>query len=161
MGERSHRGHSPFMARGHDARDRRYCSRAAAGAGEAGGDPGEAKEIAEVQAFARKAGLGPFSHNRTKRFLCVGDAPDKFRGAALGIGESLAEAFLTYFRERGFNLAFPVRLSTVIALKDGASYRAYIGEDPGDLVGGHYDLDTNRLVIFDFRPDQADLCGES
>ena len=40
-----------------------------------------------------------------------------------------------------------------MTLKDQASYAAYLGVKPGDAVGGgHYELDTNRLVIFDFRP---------
>jgi hypothetical protein len=41
---------------------------------------------------------------------------------------------------------------TVITLKDEISYQAYSGIDPGQTGGGHFDLDTNRLVIFDFRP---------
>ena len=40
------------------------------------------------------------------------------------------------------------------------SYAAFLGEDPGQAVGGHYDLDTNRLVIFDFRPDAANLAAD-
>jgi hypothetical protein len=128
----------------------------AAGAGERGEDPGEAAEIAAVGAIARQAGLGSFAHNRSKHFLCVGNGPDRFRAAALGICESLAQAIIPYFNERGFKLAFPARSSTVVALKDKESYKAYIGEDPGDVVGGHFDLSTNRLVIFDFRPDQSE-----
>jgi hypothetical protein len=126
-----------------------------AGAGAPGDDPGDAAEIAAVGAIARQAGLGAFAHNRSKHFLCVGNGPDKFRAAALGICESMAGALIPYFNERGFKLAFPARSSTVVALKDGASYKAFIGEDPGDVVGGHFDLFTNRLVIFDFRPDQS------
>ncbi|MFI5387438.1 MAG: DUF1570 domain-containing protein [Fimbriimonadales bacterium] len=123
-----------------------------AGAGEAGGDATEAEEIADVQASAKKAGLAPFSITRTKHFLCLGDSPDRFRGGALEICEWLSEAFLSYFRERGFKVALPPRSSTVIALKDDASYRAYYGEDPGEALG-HYDPETNRLVIFDSRPN--------
>jgi hypothetical protein len=114
-------------------------------------------EIAQVQATAKKAGLGAFAQNRSKHFLCMGNGPDRFREAALGICESLAQAMIPYFNERGFKLAFSARSCTVIALKDQASYKAYIGEDPGDVVGGHFDLNTNRLVIFDFRPDQSEV----
>ena len=74
--------------------------------------------------------------------------------------ESLSAAFLPQFREKGFkNLAMPAQRLTVITLKDKESYRAFLGEDPGKMVGGHYDLDTNRLVMFDFRPtiDEIDL----
>jgi hypothetical protein len=133
----------------------------ATGAGETGEDADEAKEIVDIQSSAKKVGLEPFAISRTKHFLCLGNAPDKFRGSALGICESLSEAFLLHFRQRGFSVAIPPHRATVIALKDDASYRAYIGEDPGEGVGGHYDLDTNRLVIFDFRPKRAELAAEA
>jgi Protein of unknown function (DUF1570) len=119
----------------------------------------EPDEISAVQALAKKAGLGPFSPSRTEHFLGLGDAPDVFRKSALAICESLSAAFLPHFREKGFKLAMPSHRLTVITLKDKESYRAYLGEDPGKMVGGHYDLDTNRLVMFDFRPtmDEIDL----
>jgi len=134
-------------------------ARGATDTGEDDGDAGEAEEIADVQSKAKKAGLEPFAHSRTKHFLCLGNAPAKFRGAALEICESLAESFLAYFRERGFKVAFPAHRLTVIALKDDASYRAYINRVPDDLEGGHYDLDANRLVMFDFRPKKSDLAA--
>ena len=115
--------------------------------------PGEAQEIALVQAAAKKAGLDPFSHSRTDHFIGLGDADDRFRNEALKICESLATDFLKHFRDKGFKLALPAHRLTVITLKDDVSYQAYAGtEDPGVLVGGHYDLETNRLVMFDFRP---------
>jgi hypothetical protein len=117
-------------------------------------EPTEAEEIAEVEAMAQKLGLGQFIHVRSRKgqFLGLGDAPKEFCEAALGICESVAAAFLQYFQEQGFKLALPKRALTVITLKDDASYRAVSGDDPGANVGGHYDLDTNRLVMFDFRP---------
>ncbi len=115
--------------------------------------PGEAQEIALVQAAAKKAGLDPFSHSRRDHFIGLGDADDRFRNEALKICESLATDFLKHFRDKGFKLALPAHRLTVITLKDDISYQAYAGtEDPGVLVGGHYDLETNRLVMFDFRP---------
>ena len=119
----------------------------------------EADEIAAVQALAKKAGLVRFTDSRRDHFLGLGDAPEVFRKTALGICESLSEAFLLHFRQKGFNLAMPAQRLTVITLKDKESYRAFLGEDPGKMVGGHYDLDTNRLVMFDFRPtsDEIDL----
>jgi hypothetical protein len=117
------------------------------------GDATETDEIASVQALAKKAALGPFSNSRTKHFLGLGDAPAPFRVNALEICESLSTAFLPHFRERGFQLAMPDQRLTVITLKDKDSYGAFLGEDPGQMVGGHYDLDTNRLVMFDFRPN--------
>jgi hypothetical protein len=133
------------------------------GAAQGGRAAGDADEIAAVQAAAKKAGLGPFSVNRTGHFLCLGDAPELFRETALDRCESLANAFLSYFRSREFDVDFPARSSTVIALKDDASYRAFSGDDgdnPGVTVGGHYDPETNRLVIFDFRPKREELAAE-
>ncbi len=126
-----------------------------------GRDPALADEIAQIQAIATKAGLGRFSSFDSKHFLAVGDAPRDFQRAALGICESLAQAFLAYFNSKGMKLAFPARPMTVITLKDDAAYHAYIGEDPGDEIGGHYDLDTNRLVMFDFRPKKAALAADA
>jgi hypothetical protein len=119
----------------------------------------EADEISAVQALAKKAGLGPFSVSPTEHFLGMGDAPGPFRVKALEICESLSAAFLPHFREKGFKLDMPAQRLTVITLKDNESYRAFLGEDPGQMVGGHYDLDSNRLVMFDFRPtmDEIDL----
>jgi hypothetical protein len=122
-------------------------------------DASDADEIAAVQALAKKAGLVPFKDSHTDHFLGLGDAPEVFRKTALGICESLSAAFLPHFRQKGFNLAMPAQRLTVITLKDKESYGAFLGEDPGKMVGGHYDLDTNRLVMFDFRPtsDEIDL----
>ena len=49
---------------------------------------------------------------------------------------------------------------TVVALKDVGSFGAYIGEDPGQDVGGQYELDSNQLVIFDLRSIEAELNTE-
>jgi hypothetical protein len=115
-------------------------------------DDADSIEIARVQASAKKAGLEPFAHSHTAHFIGLGDAPDAFRDRALGICESLAPDFLKHFRDKGFTLALPERRLTVITLKDDISYQAYSGQDPGTAIGGHYDLDANQLVMFDFRP---------
>ena len=114
----------------------------------------EGKEIAEVQAMARKAGLEPFAVSRKMHFLALGNADDRFRENAVAICESLSTAFLEHFGEKGFELKLPAKRLTVITLRDDISYQAFSGEDPGTTVAGHYDLDTNRLVMFDFRPKQ-------
>ena len=128
--------------------------RAAAGEGE-----GEAEDIARVEKAARAAKLGAFRHSHSDHFVGIGDAPDAFRQSALRHGEALGQAFLAYFRGRGFTLEYPKRRMTVITLKDADSYAAMLGKAPGKDVGGHYDLDTNRLVIFDFRPGGGDLAA--
>ena len=119
--------------------------------------PGEQEVIAQVQSRARKARLGEIGTSRKDHFLCLGDSSEGFRKEALGICEALGKDFLTYFRGRGFKVAYPDRRMTVVALKDVGSFGAYIGEDPGDLVGGQYELDSNQLVIFDLRARRANL----
>jgi hypothetical protein len=124
------------------------------------GGPEEAKEIADVRALGQKAGLARFAENRTANFLGLGDAKAGYSRAALGICESLAKDFLPHFRDRGFKLTLPPHRMTVITLKDDTSYRAFAGNNPGATVGGHYDLVTNRLVVFDFRDKREEL-GEN
>jgi hypothetical protein len=121
-------------------------------AGQSNGDSDTA-EIEQVQAIAKKAGLARFSHKSTAHFLGIGDAEARFRTDALNICESLAPVFLQHFNAKEFKLALPKNRLTVITLKSAESYKAFIGEDPGAIRGGHYDLDTNRLVMFDFRPE--------
>ena len=128
-------------------------------AGRRGRGRGEAEDIARVEKAARAAKLGAFRHSHSDHFVGIGDAPDAFRQSALRHGEALGQAFLAYFRGRGFTLEYPKRRMTVITLKDADSYAAMLGEAPGKDVGGHYDLDTNRLVIFDFRPGGGDLAA--
>jgi hypothetical protein len=112
----------------------------------------EKAEAAEVEALGRKAGLGRLGIVPSEHFLALGDAPDDFRRTALRRCEAVSDAFLKHFQSKGFRLAFPAQRLTVVVLKDVTSYGALLGEAPGKDVGGHYDLETNRLVMFDFRP---------
>jgi Protein of unknown function (DUF1570) len=121
----------------------------------------DAEEIAKVEKLARDARLGSLHHTRSAHFLAVGDAPEPHQRQALTLCEALGEAFLVHFRRRGFTLEYPDRRLTVIALRDQDSYAALLGEAPGKDVGGHYDLETNRLVIFDFRPQQEALAAQA
>jgi hypothetical protein len=120
-------------------------------AGQRSPSPGRSEEEARVRELARKAGLGPLTASRSPHFLAVGDAPEVFLQSALRHCEALSEALLRHLRGKGFELAFPAEPLTVVALKGQESYGRLLGEAPGKDVGGHYDLETNRLVIFDFR----------
>ena len=118
------------------------------------------REEADIEALARKAGLPPFRSSRTGHYFGIGDAPDAYRVQALRLGNALATAFQKHFRGKGFDVSSPEHPLTVVALASPDSYSAFLGRDPGPVVGGHYDLDTNRLVIFDFRPDAAILAAD-
>jgi hypothetical protein len=129
----------------------------AAQKGNARGTANDDAEIARVQEQAKAAGLGRFAFTRSDHFLALGDAPLAFQREALQVCEALGDAFLARFREAGFHVAYPPERLTVIVLKDEESYAKLLGKAPGKDVGGHYDLGTNRLVIFDFRPGQEGL----
>jgi hypothetical protein len=117
--------------------------------------------IASVRLKVRKAGLGLLAPKSTEHFLAIGDAPARDQADALVICEKLAKVFLAYFQQHRFPVAFPKHRMTVVTLKDGASYRAYIGEDAPESVGGHYDLESNQLVVFDFGSRQGDLAAQA
>ncbi len=115
-------------------------------------------DAAEVEALAKKAGLGEFGRTETSHFLGLGDAPSAFRAEALSACEAMSTEFLIHFRDRGFaDLAMPKRKLVVVILADSRSYAAYAGVDRNLVIGGHFELDTNRLVMFDFRADQASV----
>lgn len=117
----------------------------------------EQAEIAKIEAIAKKVGIGPFGHGQTEHFIGLGDAPAAFRQRALDVAESFSKAFLTYFRSHGFKVELPAGRMAVITLKNADSYRALVGEQTGLAVGGHYDIETNRLVMFDMRGQRAAL----
>lgn len=118
-------------------------------------------EAARVRQRAEKAGIGPFQSSLSEHYLGIGDAPDDYRDEALKRCAALATAYQKHFQAKGFTVAFPPGRLTVVTLKDLKSYAAFLGQPPGGAVGGHYDLETNRLVIFDFRPGGGLAAGVS
>jgi hypothetical protein len=117
-----------------------------------GSEDGSADAIRTVQAEARKAGLAEFRTSETKHFLGIGDGPEAYRRRALDICQELATAYQRHFRDKGFaGISLPERRLVVMTLKGRESYEKMLGEKAGPDVGGHFDLDANRLVIYDFR----------
>ena len=107
-----------------------------------------------VNRRAQTAKLKDFGENKSEHYRGVGDAPEPFRKEALFLCEELAASFKTHFHLKGFDVALPLKKMTVVTLKDKASYAAFKGEEVGDTEGGHYEVATGRLVIFDFREDE-------
>jgi hypothetical protein len=122
-------------------------------------DAAEDARIAKLEERAKKAGIEPFGVSRTENFLGVGDAADGYRREALGVCEALGKVFVKHLRDRGFRVDLPADRMMVVVLKDSESYGALVGQAPGEDLGGHYDLDSNRLVVFDFRPGQPPGSG--
>jgi hypothetical protein len=115
-----------------------------------------AEEIRLIQAKAARAGLGRFRSTETEQYLGIGDGPDLYRKTALGICQQLGRVYQKHFRDKGFTVEFPKRRLTVVTLKDRSAYEKLLGDAPGSDVGGHFDLESNRLVIFDFRPQDGE-----
>jgi hypothetical protein len=114
------------------------------------------KTAEAVRATAKKAGLGGLETRTTEHFLGIGNAPAAYSDEGLKLCESFSREFLAHYQDLGFKVAYPARRMTVVMLKDVAAYHAYLGE-PDEVAGGHYDRDTNQLVVFDMRSQEAEL----
>ncbi|MFO0910326.1 MAG: DUF1570 domain-containing protein [Isosphaeraceae bacterium] len=114
-----------------------------------------AEEPSAAEATARRrfeeVGLTNVGVSRSEHYLALGDAQTDFREEALAIAERLAGSYREYFTGKELPVKFPDRRMTVVALKGRSSYAAFKGEEIPDAEAGHYDIDADRLVIFDSR----------
>src|SRR4051812_30094409 len=93
-------------------------------------EPGRAidddeREIGEVEAIGKEAGLKPFRMSRSGNYLAIGDAGDRFRSLTLRDCETLAADSLDYYRAQQFNVTRPGRRLTVVTLADDRSFAAF------------------------------------
>lgn len=132
---------------------------AARGQGNARGALSRQDEAAlgAMKSQARKVGIGPIESLWTDHFVGAGDAPAGFEKEAMSKCEALAVDFIDHFQKAGFQVAMPDHRLAVVVLKDASSYAAFSESKPDPSDGGHYEPDTNRLVIFDFRPEKENL----
>lgn len=108
-------------------------------------------EVDLIRKRAEALGLGTVRSITGPTYLVVGDAPEPFLRQALKLCEDLAVDYLDHFARRGFPVRKPEERLSVVALSSPQAFSAFVGAEEDDAVGGHYDLDTNRLVIFDNR----------
>lgn len=115
-------------------------------------DADDERELEQIRDLARKLGVGPLhAVEPTEHYLGVGDASEPFITEALNLCEGLASDYLAYFQKKGFAVKPPRERLSVVALADARSFAAFTGVEEGSAVGGIYDIQTNRLVIFDNR----------
>ncbi len=107
--------------------------------------------IDAIKAQARKAGMEPFDESETEHYHGVGDASKRFRDDALSICEAVAIDYRKHFEAKGFELTWPKDKLRVVILLGPKSYAMFEGGFVDEAIGGHFDLDRNRLVMFDFR----------
>jgi hypothetical protein len=115
-------------------------------------DKDDKVEEKAVQTQARKARIGTLKVSSTQHYLALGDARGTFRADALRLCEALAEDYLPHFEKKGFAVHAPKGRLTLVILSDAPAFARFLGAKPGADVTGIYDLDTNRLVMFDNRP---------
>lgn len=108
-------------------------------------------ECAAVQALLHKAGVDRVACKARANYLAIGDAPAAFIEAALKLCDGLQHDFLSHFEAKGFAVSTPKRRLTLVVLSGPEAYARYLNVAPDEAVGGHYDLQTNRLVLFDNR----------
>ena len=118
-------------------------------------------DLDPIRAIGAKARLGEFKTSKSKHFLGIGDAPTTYQVEALAAAESIGVEFLAHFNDRGFKLAWPAARSIVVVLAGVRSFAAFTGDAAEVAVGGHYDVETNRLVIFDFRRSDRPLTTQA
>ncbi|MDB5350289.1 MAG: hypothetical protein JWN86_1536 [Planctomycetota bacterium] len=123
-------------------------------------DDADDREITAVRDKAKAAGLGELGVSRNEQYLAIGDAPEGFRGRALEILVGLAKDYLKHLKDKEFRVEKPSGRMTVVALSGRAAFEAFEGGNPGPIVGGYYDVATNRLVMFDNRDTTGDPNAE-
>jgi len=108
-------------------------------------DPAETDAIdARLKATnLRNTGL-----SETDRYFSLGDAPDDFRDGALVVCEGLARTLRKHLTTKGIEIVMPGKKMAVVVLAGRKSYEAFKGEAAGGDEGGLFDLDANRLVIY-------------
>lgn len=106
--------------------------------------------VAQIRAKARAAQMQPFESSETAHFVGVGDAPSRQRQEALALCEAFAADYFAHFRAKGFTIDWPTSKLAVVILAGASSYAAFEHDFADEAVGGHFDLDANWLVTFDF-----------
>jgi hypothetical protein len=134
-----------------------------AGLGALGADPAPVKPQVDPDALdairrrAEEAKLRIVGTSETDHYVGIGDAADEFRGSALDVCEQLARTYQKHFETKGLEVAPPRQKMAVVILAGRRSYEAFKGEPVDDSEGGHYDVENNRLVTFDFRSGKGSL----
>ena len=108
--------------------------------------------VEQIRAKAQAAQMQPFDKSESDHFVAVGDASDRYRVDALALCESFASDYFAHFRAKGFAIEWPAEKLPVVVLGGPTSYAAFEKDFADATIGGHFDLEANWLVTFDFRP---------
>jgi hypothetical protein len=115
------------------------------------GDEPASPDVEAVRKRAEEMGLGTLKTSESDRYVVLGDAPEAFRAAAKNICDGVAADFLRVFKAKGFAVERPKSKMVVVVLSGPEEFAKFLGVPQEEATGGIYDLETNRLVIFDNR----------
>lgn len=117
-------------------------------------DAGESADLEAARKDAADCGIVGLRTAQAEHYDGIGNAPEGFLDKALEICERLGRDYLEHFRAKGFpDLAWPQGRLAIVALAGAEDFAAFLGlEEADEALGGIYDLDRNRLVVFDARP---------
>jgi hypothetical protein len=108
------------------------------------------EEYRATETKVRKATTLPIHTATSAHYRAIGDASESFMKLILNDCELIALDYLDYFRARGFDVALPSHLMTVVVFVDERPFRRYGPEMPPQVTG-LYRRSENSLVLFDFR----------
>lgn len=104
---------------------------------------------------AERAGLKTLRTVRSRDFLALGDAPERFLRLCLADCQAVALDYIDHFRAKGFDVAMPERRLTLGGLADERSYAALVGKNLAAFTGAIYNRTKNYLVLYDYREAPA------
>jgi hypothetical protein len=140
------------MNREREAWSRRQWLMASLACGALGASPRrDDPKLALIRDQATKAAMPAFEESETAHYVGIGDASERFRRDALGICEEVAADYFKLFSAKGFEPKWPEGKLPVVILAGPKSYARFEGETTDKAIGGHFDLNQNWLVMFDFR----------
>jgi hypothetical protein len=114
-------------------------------------------EVDRLEDLAWQRGLGPLGASKSRQYLAIGDAPDRFRLEALQTCVAFQREFLDHFGRKGFVVAAPLRRLTIVTLAHIDSYARMMGAEAGEAECGCYSPRTNRLFLLDPATVSGDL----
>lgn len=115
----------------------------------------EERDVEAIREQARRAGLGAMQVRVSEPYLAIGDSSDSFRKQALNLCLGLSRDFLKHFKDKGFAIHKPSGRLMMVVLSGRDAFDAFLGGPQAIEVGGVYELETNRLVLFDNRASGA------
>jgi hypothetical protein len=113
-----------------------------------------AHELERAQSRVRAVTRRPLLTLRSEQYQAVGDAAEAFIKITLNDCENIAQDFLGYYQDHGFDVKRPGRRMTLIVFLDERPYLEFARRFAGGVsvfVWGFYSKAENWLVLFDFR----------